>query len=33
MDARGARRALTALDKRTFGGRILHVNEAFKEER
>jgi RNA recognition motif-containing protein len=33
MDAKGARRALTALDKRTFGGRILHVNEAFKEER
>jgi len=33
MDAKGARRALTALDKRTFGGRILHVNEAFKEDR
>jgi len=33
MDARGCRRALNALDKRTFGGRILHVNEAFKEDR
>jgi len=33
MEARGAGMALEALDRRTFGGRILHVNEAFKEEK
>jgi len=31
MDTRGARRAAEALDRKTFGGRILHVNDAFRE--
>eukprot|EP01124_Arcella_intermedia_P024897 TRINITY_DN4305_c0_g1_i1.p1 TRINITY_DN4305_c0_g1~~TRINITY_DN4305_c0_g1_i1.p1 ORF type:complete len:221 (+),score=35.23 TRINITY_DN4305_c0_g1_i1:26-688(+) len=33
MDPRGARKALEELDKKTFGGRTLHVNEAFREDR
>jgi len=33
MEARGARRAMEALDRRTFGGRILHVNDAFREDK